>query len=398
MKRITGFIAFAILFLTARGQGLVKTGDDMPDYNFTTVINAPFNKIHTNELKGKPMLIAFWGTWCAPCVPEMIELGKLQRKFGAKVQFIAVSNDDEPKLRNFLKKRPSKIWFASDASQNLWSIFGINSAGHTALINKTGKVVSVVETHLIDSATLHNLVDDKPVALQESRGDRVMNTEEEPIALDSSTLYSFTLQLGLKGIAPMMRKPTKGPFAGRRITIINLPPLVVLKEAFDISSLKRLAFSSKEDSVLSVKDPLCVDIIVPEESKGDLSIIFQKELANHLPVKGTMEQREMDCYVLRPIAGQSMLVKQSSSTANTFSFNGLSFEGEGIPFKIFVGYLENTLDLPVYDDTGFTNRYDINFSRNNIEPVESTRESLAKLGLALVKEKREMDVLIISGK
>jgi hypothetical protein len=56
------------------------------------------------------------------------------------------------------------------------------------------------------------------------------------------------------------------------------------------------------------------------------------------------------------------------------------------------------LNYPVYDATGLTKYYNIDFTRNNIDPLTSTKESLAKLGLVLVKDRKEMDVLVITDK
>lgn len=60
-----------------------------------------------NTQRGKVVLINLWATWCAPCLKELPELGKLQEQFQAQgLQVITVSLD-EPEL---LAGRVSKIW------------------------------------------------------------------------------------------------------------------------------------------------------------------------------------------------------------------------------------------------------------------------------------------------
>lgn len=66
--------------------------------------------------------------------------------------------------------------------------------------------------------------------------------------------------------------------------------------------------------------------------------------------------------------------------------------------KIFVTYLENVLNVPIYDATGLTEQYNISFTKNNVDRFKSTAESLSKLGLELVNGRREMDVLVISSR
>ena len=398
MKHI---IISTVFFLTTAicfGQGLVKIGDKAPKYYFNKLVNSPNTNLDISDLKGKPTLLAFWGTWCAPCIPEMIKLGKLQKTFGDKVQIVGVSNDNEQKLKTFLLKRPSKIWFASDPSNNLWNIFNLQTAGYSVLIDKNNNVVSVTETEKIDSITISDLFNSKQINLEEDRGGRKLGKDETPVKLDSSVIYSFAFEPERKGIIPMLALPRQGIFANRRITIINLVPAIIFREAYNISTSKKIVYGTKEDSITSHQNAYCVDLIVPPNDNKNLKIIFQNELNNHLPFRAEIKKKLISCYVLRPIEGKRILLKQSTKTGNKFTYNNLEFGGEGILMKSFITYLENSLNYPIYDATGLTKYYDIDFSRNNIEQLKSTKESLEKLGLEIVKDQKEMEILYITTK
>jgi len=59
------------------------------------------------SLKGRPLLLNFWATWCAPCVKEMPELDRFhasQRDQGWSVVGIAVDQADP--VRQFLTRTP----------------------------------------------------------------------------------------------------------------------------------------------------------------------------------------------------------------------------------------------------------------------------------------------------
>ncbi|MBO9203994.1 MULTISPECIES: redoxin family protein [Niastella] len=391
-------ISTAFIFSAAFsfGQGLVKIGDKTPKYYFDKLVNAPGTTIDISDLKGKPTILAFWGTWCAPCIPEMINLGKLQKIFGDKVQIIGVSNDNEQKLKTFLQKRPSKIWFASDPSNNLWNIFDLQTAGHAVLIDKNNYVVSITEMVKIDSAVINNLIIANQLNLSENRGTKLLSEDQNPVNLDSTTIYSFVLQPALKGITPMMKKPRIGTFGNRRITIINLVPAIILKDAYEISTTRKIIYPTKEDSLESNQNSYCIDFIVAENDKANLKALFQKELNDHLPVKGEVQKRTIPCYVLKLIEGKQISIKESTKSYNRFSSSGLEFSGEGIPIKTFISYIENELRYPIYDATGLTKYYDIEFFKNNVDRLQSTKDSLAKLGLELVKDQKEIDVLVIT--
>ena len=64
-------------------------------------------KLAMQSLKGKPLLINFWATWCPPCVEELPLLERFYSENKAKsVQIIGLAADKAEAVRGFLKKLP----------------------------------------------------------------------------------------------------------------------------------------------------------------------------------------------------------------------------------------------------------------------------------------------------
>lgn len=52
---------------------------------------------------GRPLIINFWATWCAPCVKEMPDLDALSKKY-PDMHFVGVAIDTAANVERFLKK------------------------------------------------------------------------------------------------------------------------------------------------------------------------------------------------------------------------------------------------------------------------------------------------------
>lgn len=84
-----------------------KRGSQLPDFTFKD----PAGKSLTlASLKGKPVLINLWATWCAPCVAELPTLDKLAADRAGELKVLTISQDlgQPERVGEFLAQRGVK--------------------------------------------------------------------------------------------------------------------------------------------------------------------------------------------------------------------------------------------------------------------------------------------------
>ena len=66
------------------------TGYSNPAPDFT-VIDHEGNVVKLSDMKGKPVVLNFWATWCPYCVEEMPDFEKVYNKYKGEVEFMMIN-------------------------------------------------------------------------------------------------------------------------------------------------------------------------------------------------------------------------------------------------------------------------------------------------------------------
>ena len=124
---------------------LAQTGSKLPSVTVQTLDGRKVNTSTWNN-NGKPMIINFWATWCAPCKRELNTIAEKydiwQKETGVKL--VAVSIDDARSMNRVAPYVNGQDWeyeVVLDPNGDLKRALNVNNVPHTFLVDGTGKVV-----------------------------------------------------------------------------------------------------------------------------------------------------------------------------------------------------------------------------------------------------------------
>ena len=112
-----------------------------------TVTDAAGNAVKLSDLRGKPVVLNFWASWCPPCRQEMPEFDKVYGEMGGDIQFMMVALTDGARetvatASKFVGDSGYGFPVYFDTLGQAANAYGIRSIPATYFIDSAGKVVS----------------------------------------------------------------------------------------------------------------------------------------------------------------------------------------------------------------------------------------------------------------
>ncbi len=115
-------------------------GTQAPAFDLPTLNDR--GQVSLEGLKGKPVVLNVWASWCGPCVQEHPVLEAGAKRFGDRAQFVGlVFEDDEEGAKGFLKRHGHSFPQMFDAKGRTAVEYAVAGVPETYFIDANGVIV-----------------------------------------------------------------------------------------------------------------------------------------------------------------------------------------------------------------------------------------------------------------
>lgn len=140
---IVGLLAVLAIAVQTRGAPPLASGE-APNFTLTTFDGQTMS---LGDLKGKPVVVNFWASWCIPCRDEAAALQRAYAKYGEKglvvlgVDYVDTEADAKKFIAEFEQTYPN----GPDLGTRISQAFHISGVPETYFIDRDGKLLKGID-------------------------------------------------------------------------------------------------------------------------------------------------------------------------------------------------------------------------------------------------------------
>jgi cytochrome c biogenesis protein CcmG, thiol:disulfide interchange protein DsbE len=135
-------------------------GKPAPDLVLPVAANGEIgSRMSIAALKGKPILLDFWASWCGPCAVVAPVVDRVARRYQKKgLVVVGVNVDDTPeKIRAYAQKKGLGYPMVVDDEKQSSRKYGVSTLPSLVVIDREGNVRAFL-TGVVDEASLSEIV------------------------------------------------------------------------------------------------------------------------------------------------------------------------------------------------------------------------------------------------
>jgi cytochrome c biogenesis protein CcmG, thiol:disulfide interchange protein DsbE len=129
--------------------GLAQVGDPAPDFTLATLDGGT---VQLSELRGTPVVLNFWASWCVPCREEFPVLRAADRDAHGEYAIVGVNTRDNIRsdAKSFAKDEHATWDNGFDADESVRKAYGVHGLPQTFFVRADGTIAARVLSTLDD--------------------------------------------------------------------------------------------------------------------------------------------------------------------------------------------------------------------------------------------------------
>jgi uncharacterized protein (TIGR03435 family) len=407
-----GIVLVFILGASAVLSAQVRIGQIAPRLEFAGLVQGELG----DGGPRKARLVEFWATTCVYCVKNIPHLNELAAAFEQRgVDFISVTAEERSTVERFLRSHPIRgVVALDDPKGRMFQAYGAGLPT-TALIDRAGRVVRVVDPSQITATVLDDLVSDRPVQLPAAGMTLAMNgapmgTSEQIRKADAPSPDGWISTTVKMSIAPSTERPEESNRFFVECQMSTYPWFSastidgkstcnhIRAEGATLPDLLSFAYDLSEYQVQVSKyfqgGKYAVEGWVPVEYGKLMKPMLRLGLEAAIGYSPRVEKRRLDVLVLKGLPGR-LRVSNADQATDTCTFKKDSRGCDGRDLAALRSQIEDVVGRRVVVDDALPGKFawEVHWDPSKAGTFQSALRD--QLGLDLRAEQRWLEFLTI---